>query len=94
VTPAAEGGKAAPEPPIDLLDDELEPTASDFIDFTYYGEVIPAGLERPPRDVEETRLCTLTDDTAHALSDKRTQSAYDEYFHIGCYAFFFWPAFN
>jgi hypothetical protein len=28
------------------------------------------------------------DDTARALSDKRTQSAYDEYLHIGCYAFF------
>jgi hypothetical protein len=30
----------------------------------------------------------LIDDTARALSDKRTKSAYDEYFHIGCYAFF------
>jgi hypothetical protein len=76
-TPATEGGKAAPEPPIDLLDDEPEPTASEFVDFTYYGEVIPAGLERPPRDVEEPRLWTLTDDTARALADKRTQSAYD-----------------
>jgi hypothetical protein len=88
VTPATEGGKAALEPPIDLLDDETEPTASDFLDFTYYGEVIPAGLERSPRDVEEPRLLTLTDDTARALADKRTQSAYDEYLHIGCYAFF------
>jgi hypothetical protein len=51
-TSATEGGKAAPEPPIDLLDDEPEPTASEFVDLTYYGEVIPAGLERPPRDVE------------------------------------------
>jgi hypothetical protein len=33
-------------------------------------------------------LWTLKDDTARALSDKRTQSAYDEYLHIGCYAFF------
>jgi hypothetical protein len=39
-----------------LLDDETEPTASEFVDFAYYGEVIPAGLERPPRDVEEPRL--------------------------------------
>jgi hypothetical protein len=52
-TPATEGGKAGPEPPIDLLDDETEPSASDFVDFAYYGEVIPAGLERPTRDVEE-----------------------------------------
>jgi hypothetical protein len=87
-TPATEGGKAAHEPPIDLLDDESDPSASDFVDFAYYGEVIPAGLERPPRDVDEPRLWILTDDTARALSDKRTQSAYDEYLHIGCYAFF------
>jgi hypothetical protein len=71
-----------------MLDDEPEPTASEFVDFTFYGEVIPAGLERPPLDVEEPRLWTLTDDTARALADKRTQSAYDEYLHIGCYAFF------
>jgi hypothetical protein len=87
-TPATEGGKAAPEPPIDMLDDEPEPSASEFVEFAYYGEVIPAGLERPPRDVEEPRLWTLTNDTARALSDKRTQSAYDEYLHISYYAFF------
>jgi hypothetical protein len=79
---------AAPEPPIDMLDDEPEATASEFVDFAYYGEVIPSGLERPPCDVKEPRLWTLTDDTARTLSDKRTQSAYDEYLHIGCYAFF------
>jgi hypothetical protein len=33
-------------------------------------------------------LWTLKDDTARALSDKRTQSANDEYLHLGCYAFF------
>jgi hypothetical protein len=71
-----------------MLDDEPEPTASEFVDFTYYGEVIPAGLECPPRDVEEPRLWTLTGDTSRTLSDKRTQAAYDEYLHIGCYAFF------
>jgi hypothetical protein len=71
-----------------MLDGEPEPTASEFVDFTYYGEVILAGLERPPRDVDEPHLRTVTDDTARALSDKRTQSAYDEYLHIGCYAFF------
>jgi hypothetical protein len=83
-TPATEGGKAAPKPPIDMLDDKPDPAASELVG----GEVIPAGLERPPRDVEEPRLWTLTDDTARTLSDKRTQSAYDEYIHIGCYAFF------
>jgi hypothetical protein len=55
-----------------MLDDEIEPTASEFVDFTYYGEVIPAGLERPPRDVEEPRLWTVTNDTARALADKRS----------------------
>jgi hypothetical protein len=71
-----------------MLDDEPEPTASEFVDFTFYGEVILAGVERPPRDVEEPRLWTLKDNTARTLSDKRTQAAYDEYLHIGCYAFF------
>ena len=46
-TPATEGGKSAPQPPIDLLGDEPDPSASNFVDFTYYGKVIPAGLERP-----------------------------------------------
>jgi hypothetical protein len=55
-TLATEGGKEALEPPIDLLDDEPEPSASEFVDFSYYGEVIPAGLERPLRDVDEPRL--------------------------------------
>jgi hypothetical protein len=55
-TPATEGGKEALEPPIDLLDDEPDPSASEFVDFSYYGEVIPAGLERPLRDVDEPRM--------------------------------------
>jgi hypothetical protein len=33
-------------------------------------------------------LWTLTNDTTRALANKRTQAAYDEYLHIGCYAFF------
>jgi hypothetical protein len=66
-TPTTEGGKAALEPPIDMLDDEPEPTASEFVDFAYYGEVTLVGLERPPRDVEEPRLWTLRDDTARTL---------------------------
>jgi hypothetical protein len=51
-----EGGKASPDPPIDMLDDKPEHIVSKFVNFAYYGEVIPAGLERPPRDVEEPRL--------------------------------------
>eukprot|EP00873_Tetraselmis_striata_P017157 jgi/Tetstr1/437421/TSEL_026103.t1 len=72
-----------PLPPEDAPDNELE-----YVDFAYYGRVIPPGLERPPRDVDEPRLWTLTDDTARALADKRSQAAYDEYLHLGCYAFF------
>jgi hypothetical protein len=71
-----------------MLDDEPEPTASDFIDSTYYGEIIPAGLKRPPRDVEEPRLTNVRDDTARALNDQDTHAAYDEYLHIGCNGFF------
>jgi hypothetical protein len=71
-----------------MLEDEPESPASKFVDFTYYGEVIPAGLERPPRDVEEPRLWTLTNDTVLTLSDKKTQAACDEYLHIGCFVFF------
>ena len=32
-TTATEGGKEAPEPPIDMLDDEPEHTVSEFVDF-------------------------------------------------------------
>jgi hypothetical protein len=30
----------------------------------------------------------LTDDTARLLNDRRSQAGYDEYLHIGYYAFF------
>eukprot|EP00873_Tetraselmis_striata_P009937 jgi/Tetstr1/430201/TSEL_020032.t1 len=33
-------------------------------------------------------MWTLTDDTARALAEKRSQAAYDEYLHLDCYAFF------
>jgi hypothetical protein len=42
----------------------------------------------PPRDIDEPRLWTLTDDTARFLNDMKPQAAYDEYLHLGCYAFF------
>jgi hypothetical protein len=45
-------------------------------------------MERPPRDVDELRLMTLTDDTARFLNDMISQAGYDEYLHIGCYALF------
>eukprot|EP00873_Tetraselmis_striata_P000141 jgi/Tetstr1/420405/TSEL_011521.t1 len=86
-TPAPEGGEQGAREPLpaelDAPDDELE-----YVDFAYYGRVIPPGLERPPRDVDEPRLWTLTDDTTRALAEKRSQTAYDEYMHLGCYAFF------
>jgi uncharacterized protein YifE (UPF0438 family) len=87
-TIAIEGGKAAPEPPIDLLKDDPELHEPEFVDFAAYGKVIPAGLEQPPRDIDEPRLWTLTDDTARFLNNKKYRAGYDEYLHIGCYTFF------
>jgi hypothetical protein len=56
-TCAAEGGKAAREPPIDMLNDASELHYPEFVDFSVYRKVIPAGLERPPpRDIDEPRL--------------------------------------
>jgi hypothetical protein len=87
-TIATEGAKAAHEPPIDLLNDDPELHEPEFVDFAAYGKVIPAGLERPPRDIDETRLWTLTDDTGRFLNDRKSEAGYDEYLPIGCYAFF------
>jgi hypothetical protein len=70
-----------------LLDDFLNPPEDEFVDFAAYGEIIPIGPSRPPRDVFEPRLWTLTHDTARHLNS-RTPAAYDEYLHIGCNAFF------
>jgi hypothetical protein len=86
-TIATEGGKAAQEPPIDLPNEDSELLELEFVDFSACGKVIPAGLERPPRDIDEPRLWTMTDDTARFISDRRSQAGYDEYLHIGCYAF-------
>jgi hypothetical protein len=41
-----------------------------------------------PRDIDEPRLLTRTDDTARFLNDMKSQAGYDEYLHIFCYAFF------
>jgi hypothetical protein len=66
-----------------MLNDDSELLEPEFIDFSEYGKVIHAGLERPPRDIDKPRLWTLTDDTACFLSEKRSQAGYDEYLHIG-----------
>jgi hypothetical protein len=72
-----------------LRQDEPEPTESELVDFAYYGKAIPSGLERPPRDVDEPRIRTLTDGTARALSEIKTQHlTYDDYLYLWCYAFF------
>jgi hypothetical protein len=44
--------------------------AFDRFYFAAYGKIIPAGLEQPPRDIDEPRLWTLTDDTARFLNDR------------------------
>jgi hypothetical protein len=87
-TIAIEGGKADPEPLIDLLHDDPELHEPEFVDFAAYGKIIPPGLEQPPRDINEPCLWTLTDDTARFLNDIKSQAGYDEDLHIGCYAFF------
>jgi hypothetical protein len=75
-----------------MLNDDPELHEPEFVDFAAYGKVILAGLERPPRDIDEPRLWTLTDDTARFLNDRKSQAGYDDYLHIGCYAFFDSPA--
>jgi hypothetical protein len=71
-----------------MLNDDAELHEPEFVDFSAYGKVIPAGMERHTRDIDEPRLWTLTDDTARFLNDQKSQVVYDEYLHIGCYAFF------
>jgi hypothetical protein len=44
---AIEGVEAAQKPPIDLLNDDSELYKPAFVDFSTYGKVILAGLERP-----------------------------------------------
>jgi hypothetical protein len=50
-----------PKPPIDMLEDDPEPQDLQFVNFVYYDKVIPTGLERSPRDVDEPRLWILID---------------------------------
>eukprot|EP00873_Tetraselmis_striata_P045754 jgi/Tetstr1/466018/TSEL_010609.t1 len=84
--PAPEGGEQGAQEPLpaelDALDTELE-----YVDFAYFGQVPPSGLEPPPRDGDEPRLWILTDDTAaRGLAEQRGLTAYDKYLYLGCYA--------
>jgi hypothetical protein len=36
-----------------MLYDDPELHEPEFVDFAAYGKVIPAGLEQPPRDIDE-----------------------------------------
>eukprot|EP00873_Tetraselmis_striata_P044461 jgi/Tetstr1/464725/TSEL_009472.t1 len=60
--PAPEGGEQGAQEPLpaelNALDTELE-----YVDFAYFGQVPPSGLEPPPRDGDEPRLWILTGDT-------------------------------
>eukprot|EP00873_Tetraselmis_striata_P024612 jgi/Tetstr1/444876/TSEL_032718.t1 len=85
--PAPEGGEQGAQEPLpaelDALDTELE-----YVDFAYFGQIRPSGLEPPPRDGDEPRLWIPTDDTAaRGLAEQRGLTAYDKYLDIGCYAF-------
>eukprot|EP00873_Tetraselmis_striata_P002022 jgi/Tetstr1/422286/TSEL_013130.t1 len=85
--PAPEGGEQGAQEPLpaelDALDTELE-----YVDFAYFGQVPPSGLEPlPPRDGDEPRLWILTDDTAaRGLAEQRGLTAYDKYPYLRCYA--------
>eukprot|EP00873_Tetraselmis_striata_P003703 jgi/Tetstr1/423967/TSEL_014578.t1 len=83
--PAPEGGEQGAQEPLpaelDALDTELE-----YVDFAYFGQVPPSGLEPPPRDGDEPRLWILTDDdtelekrlTAQAIAlDKRLAEQFE-----------------
>jgi hypothetical protein len=45
-------------------------------------------LERPPSDIDDPHLWTLTEDTACYLNDKKSLAEYDEHLYISCHAFF------
>jgi hypothetical protein len=70
-----------------LLNDDPEPFDHEVVDFAAYGKVTPAGMERPPRDIDEPRLWTSTNYAARFLSDKKSQARYHECPHTGSNAF-------
>jgi hypothetical protein len=47
-----------------MFNDDTELPDTDDVDLAYYGKVIYAGLERPPRDFDEPRIWTLIDNKA------------------------------
>jgi hypothetical protein len=47
-TIAIEGGKAAQELSIDMLNDDSELLEPEFVDFSAYRKIILVGKERPP----------------------------------------------
>ena len=55
-TIATEGGNAAQETPNNMMNDESELLEPGVVEFSPYGKVIPAGMERSPRDIDEPRL--------------------------------------
>jgi hypothetical protein len=72
-TTAAEplGGKAAHKKPIDILNDDPEVLEYESGDFVAYYKVTHAGMERPPRDIDEPRLWKLSDDIARFYCRRR-----------------------
>eukprot|EP00873_Tetraselmis_striata_P038456 jgi/Tetstr1/458720/TSEL_045109.t1 len=75
--PAPEGGEQGAQEPLhaelDALDTELE-----YVEFAYFGQVPPSGLEPSPRDGDEPCLWILTDDAAaRGLAEQRGLTAYD-----------------
>jgi hypothetical protein len=70
-----------------MLNDDPELLEHELVDFAAYGKVISTGLKRIPRDMGVPRLSTLTVDITRFLSDKKSQSEYNEYLHIGRHVF-------
>eukprot|EP00873_Tetraselmis_striata_P027187 jgi/Tetstr1/447451/TSEL_003709.t1 len=60
--PAPEGGEQGAQEPLPAELDALD-TGLEYVDFAYFGQVPPSGLDPPPRDGDEPRLWILTDDT-------------------------------
>jgi hypothetical protein len=87
-TPTSEGGKEAPKPPYRPHARRPRLCRARVRRPCLLRQITPSGLERPPPDIDEPHMWTLTDDAVRARSEKKRQSANDEYLYIGCYAFF------
>jgi len=67
-------------------DAELQPQPEDnnilnLAAYCKYVKSLPALSSCSPRDIIELRMWPLADDTARALAEKKSQTAYDEYSH-------------